>query len=229
MKTKFFKWTAVILIAVGPNLAHADIWGADVGVLVQILSENVQQLAELRQLLQNGHDTLGFLQDINQGINDSLGLIQSIAPFVDRGTYAKLMKVQDALSHFQTIYGTVVNSPDMPVQMETDQVVAEAISMNNELYQYADNLDKVGENVKAYSHDVSPGGAAKLTAQTLGVMIHVMNQQLRATATSLKLSAQSIAVQNKKEKQQTAEYLDQADTLVKHMKAEDVTFEFPRF
>lgn len=229
MKTKFLKWTAVILIASGPNFAHADIWGADVGVLVQILSENIQQLAELKQLLQNGQDTLGFLQDINRGINDSIRLIQSIAPFVDHGTYAKLMKVQDALSHFQTIYGTVVDSPDRPVQMETDQVVAEAISMNNELYQYADDLDKVGENVKAYSHDVSPGGAAKLTAQTMGVMIHVMNQQLRATATSLKLSAQAIAVQNKKEKQQTAQYLEQADTLATNMKTEDVNFEFPRF
>jgi hypothetical protein len=180
-------------------------------------------------MLQTGQDTLDLLQDINKGINDSLGILRSVAPFVDPGLYAKLMKVQDALSHFGTLYGAVVDSPDSPVQLETDQVVAEAISMNNGLYQYADDLDKVGESVKAYSHEVSPGGAAKLTAQTMGVLIHVMNQQLRATGTSLKLSAQAMALQNKKEKQQTAQYLEQANTLAREMKAEDVKFEFPRF
>lgn len=229
MKKTFLTWLAVILIAIGPTYAHADIFGADVGVLAQILAEDIEQLAKLKQMLQNGRDTLGLLQDINQGINDSLGIIRSIAPFVDPGLYAKLMKVQDALSHFQTMYGVVVNSPDGGVQMETDQVVAEAISMNNGLYQYADNLDKVGEEIKAYSHETSPGGAAKLTAQALGVMLHVMNQQLRATATGLRLSAQAIALQNKKDKQQTAQYLDQADTLAREMKTEDIQFDFPRF
>lgn len=229
MKRKILTWVAIVSIATGPTYAHADLWGADVGVLMQILAEDIEQLMQLKAILQNGSDTLGLLQDINQGINDSLGIIRSIAPFVDPGLYAKLVKVQDALSHFQTMYGVVVNSPDGGVQMETDQVVAEAISMNNGLYQYANDLDKVGEDIKAYSHETSPGGAAKLTAQALGVMLHVMNQQLRATATGLKLSAQAMALQNKKEKQQTAQYLDQADTLAREMKAEDVKFDFPRF
>lgn len=226
---KVLRLIVVVSMMIGPNYAHADLWGADVGVLMQILAEDIEQLMQLKAILQNGSDTLGLLQEINQGINDSLGLVRSIAPFVDPGLYSKLMKVQDALSHFQTMYGTVVNSPDGGVQMETDQVVAEAISTNNGLYQYADDLDKVGENIKAYSHEVSPGGAAKLTAQALGVIVHVMNQQLRATATGLRLSAQSMALQNKKEKQQTAQYLEQADTLAREMKAEDVKFEFPRF
>lgn len=229
MKNRLLRWSAILTIATGPNFAHADMWGADVGVLVQILAEDIEQLLQLKQMLQTGQDTLDLLQDINKGINDSLGILRSVAPFVDPGLYAKLMKVQDALSHFGTLYGAVVDSPDSPVQLETDQVVAEAISMNNGLYQYADDLDKVGESVKAYSHEVSPGGAAKLTAQTMGVLIHVMNQQLRATGTSLKLSAQAMALQNKKEKQQTAQYLEQANTLAREMKAEDVKFEFPRF
>jgi len=229
MKRKLLVWMVVIMTAIGSTYAHADMFGADVGVLLQILAEDIEQLVQLKQMLQNGRDTLGLLQDINRGINDSLRIIQSITPFVDPGLYAKLAKVQDALSHFQTMYGVVVDSPDGGVQMETDHVAAEAISMNNGLYQYADDLDKVGEEIKAYSHEVSPGGATKLTAQALGVMIHVMNQQLRATATGLRLSAQSIALQNKKEKQQTAQYLEQADTLAREMKAEDVKFEFPRF
>ena len=64
--------------------------------------------------------------------------------------------------------------------------------MNNSIYDYTAQLDKIGEEIKQYSHAVSPGGAQKLTAQSLGVVVHVMNEQLRATATGLKMQAQTI-------------------------------------
>ncbi len=229
MKLRPLLLSAVLSLSVQPTPSYADLFGGDVAVLVQILAKTIQELVELQKILKNGRDTLGLLQDINRGINDSLRVIHTIAPHIDPGTYGKLLKVEDAVAHLKSAYGIIVESPEGQTQTETDQVVAEAISMNNELYVYAGDLDKVGENIKEYSHDVSPGGAAKLTAQSLGVMIHVMNQQLRATATSLKLSAQTLAVQNKREKQQTAQYLEQANILVQNMKTEDAKFEFPRF
>lgn len=209
--------------------ARADLFGGDVAVLVQILAQSIKQLYELQQLLQNGRDTLGLMRDINRGINDSLRLVDSLGPFIDPGLYRELKKVEQLVRHLQGNYGSIVDSPDRGPQEDTDQVVAEAISLNNSLYEYAKDLDKVGENIKAYSHDVSPGGAQKLTAQSLGVMVHVMNQQLRATATGLKIQAQALAVQNKKEKQETAAYLGQANLLKAVMKKKEANFTFPRF
>ncbi len=212
-----------------PLPSKADLFGGDVVVLVKILANALQQLYELQRVVRAGQDTLYLLRDINRGINDSLSVIRSIPDNPDPGLYGDLTGIRDLLNRLNQSYGTAVESPDKEVYESTDQTVAEAIKMNNELYKYTEKLDAVGEEVKAYSHKVSPGGAAKLTAQTLGVMIHVMNQQLRAQGTSMKLDAQRLAMENKKEKQATEAYLKQADTLKVAMKTNVPSFKLPRF
>jgi hypothetical protein len=221
--------TAFALIVTTPQTAKADLFGGDVAVLVQILYQAVQQLIQLRAILNNGQDTLGLMQDINRGINDSLGLLKSVGVNVDPGLYGNLMNAQDALFKIQSIYGIIVPSLDAGVQKDTDQSVAEAITLNNSLYQYSNEIDQIGEQVKQFSHSVSPGGAQKLTAQTLGVMLHVMNQQLRAQATGLKMQAQNLALSNKKEKDSTKHFLEVSDSLNTALKTENPTFSIPRF
>ncbi len=221
--------TVSISLIFAPVRARADLFGGDVAVLTQILVQAIKQLYELQQIVQNGQDTLNLMRDINRGINDSLRIVESLGVNIDPGLYKELRNVQELVKHLEGVYGNVVDSPDRGPQEDTDRVVAEAISLNNTLYDYAKDLDKVGERIKLYSHEVSPGGAQKLTAQSLGVMVHVMNQQLRATATGLKIQAQNLAMQNKKEKQQTEAYLGQADMLKNAMKKKEVKFEFPRF
>ena len=210
-------------------MAHADLFGGDVAVLMQILAENIKQLIELESIVSNGKDNLALLREINRGINDSLNLIRTISPYVNPGQYGELKKVEDVLRKFGTVYGTVVNSPDALAQQSVDTAVAEAVTMNNTIYDYTAEIDKIGEEIKSYSHSVSPGGAAKLTAESLGVMLHVMNQQLRAQGTLLKLQAQGLAQSNKREKDHTAEYLNSANTISEAMKASDPKFDRPRF
>ena len=229
MKRRVIAVFCALSLAALPVTSRGDIFGSDTAVLVQILANAVKQLIELQQLVESGRDTLGLLRDINRGINDSLSVLDTLAPYIDPGLYKELKKIEAVARHLQEAYGIVVDSPEAKVQSDTDEVVAEGITMNNALYDYANQLDRIGEEIKQYSHAVSPGGAQKLTAQSLGVLIHVMNQQLRATATGLKLQAQAMAVQNRKEKNQTAEYLNQMNTLKKAMQNNDIKFEFPRF
>ena len=217
------------LLITSPMASHADMFGGDVVVLTQILANSLKQLLELQQLLENGRDTLGLLRDVNRGINDSLASADTLGTSVDPGLYKELKNAQEVIRHLKGVYGIVVDSPEAAVQSDTDQVAAEGVSMNNSLYTYAASLDKIGEKIKEDSHVVSPGGAQKLTAQSLGVLIHVMNQQLRATATGLKMQAQTMAVQNRKEKTETAEYLRQMRTLQGAMQKNDIKFQFPRF
>lgn len=219
----------ILYLTLSPIQARADIWGADVAVLGQILQQAILQLAQLKQILQSGQDTLGLIQDINRGINDSLNLLKTMGVNIDPGIYGDLVKIQDALAKIQGTYGIIVPSLDAGVQRDTDQNIAEAIAFNNSMYQYAKEVDQIGETVKTFSHSVSPGGAQKLTAQTLGVMLHVMNQQLRAQATGLKLQAQNLAVQNKKDKDDTRHFLDVSQSLTAAMKQESPKFQVPRF
>lgn len=212
-----------------PRVAKADLFGGDLALLSQILAQAIQQLAQLKEILQAGNDTLDLLQDINRGINDSLHMAETLGVRIDPGIYRDLQKVDQAMSAVEQIYGAAVDSKDAISQRNTDQTVAEAISFNNELNEYARRLDQIGEEIKRYSHSVSPGGAAKLTAESMGVMIHVLNQQMRATGQGLKLQAQALAVQNKKEKASTEQYLKEGNVLKQKMISMNPNFEVPRF
>lgn len=224
--------TLVIVMALSfsvPKPARADLFGADAAILAQILANAVQQLAQLREILQAGDDTLGLLREVNRGINDSLRMAETLGLRIDPGLYRDLREIDSAVGSIETLFGRTANSKLATIQRNTDRTVAEAITFNNELNDYTRRLDAIGEEIKSYSHSVSPGGAAKLTAQSVGVMIHVMNQQIRATGQGLKLQAQALALQNKKEKDSTEQYLKEGEKLKMKLQSLDAKFKVPRF
>lgn len=229
MKRSTFILVTLFNFAIAPNTARADLFGGDVAVLSQILIQAISQLTELKKILSTGSDTLELLNEINRGINDSLRLLKNIDPNLDPGIYRDWENVNDAVQRLQAIYGGVVNSPEAQIQKDTDQSVAEAVSFNNSFYKWTKDLDSIGEDIKSASHDVSPGGAQKLTAEALGLIIQVLNQNLRAQATSLKLQAQSMAIENRKEKESTKDILTTGGALTAAMKNEKSSYPIPRF
>lgn len=209
--------------------ARASIFGEETAVLAQILANAVQQLAQLKNILDTGRDNVNLVRDINRGINDSLNLIRTISPNTDPGLYKDWEKVSEALTKLETIYGIAINSHDSRVQKDTDQSIAEAVSLNNSVYKYTKMIDEIGELIKSQSHSVSPGGAAKLTAQSLGVMLNLQNEMLRTQATGLKLQAQTLALQNRKDKEQTRQMVAGADGINSALQAAQPQFKLPRF
>ncbi len=220
---------AILLLLVCPRPVQADLFGGDVVVLSQILVQTLQQLAQLRQILATSQDNLGLLREINQGINDSLNLIQTSGLAQDPGLYGDWQKTAQALDGLHGIYGQAAPSKDLQIQKDADQSAAEAIALNNAVYSYTVDVDQIAEKVKSASHAVSPGGAQKLTAESLGVMLQVMNQNLRAQATSLKLQAQNLAIENKKDKDRTRQLLSDSNDLKSAMQSTPVSFNMPRF
>ena len=230
MKKKIFSvFMALAMFISFPQAAKADMFGADIPILLEILANSLQQLVQLKAMLQNGGDTLDLLRDINRGINDSLGIAETLGLRIDPGIYRDLKNIDQATQSLEKIYGVVTDSKLATVQRNTDQTVAEAITFNNDLNDYAYRLDQIGEEIKRFSHSVSPGGAAKLTAESLGVMIHVLNQQMRTQGQGLKLQAQALAVQNKKDKDQTDQYLREGQSLKNKMMALNPEFKVMRF
>ena len=118
-------FTALGLLLPAPQVARADLFGADAAILAQILSNAIQQLAQLRQMLQTGNDTLGLLQDINRGINDSLRMAETLGLRVDPGLYRELRQIDAAVSSVENLFGKVVDSRLATVQRNTDQVATD--------------------------------------------------------------------------------------------------------
>jgi hypothetical protein len=220
---------AVILCLAGPKPARADLFGGDVVVLTQILAQAIAQLAQLKQILSTGSDTLGLMKDINRGLRDAIQFGNTINPYINPGLYKEWKRLEAAIGGIEKIYGVVIDSPEARVQQDTDQSVAEAITQNNSIYDFTGQIDAIGEQIKRYSLDASPGGAAKVTAESLGVMLHVQNEMLRAQAMGMKLQAQTLALQNRQAKADTKHLMQNSSALSQALKTQKADFSLPRF
>ena len=209
-----FLW-GLLFVAFSPGRAYGDFWGGDIPLLTEIVANTLQQLEQMRQILGTGQDTLGLLRDINKGVRDALNLTRTMNNSLTPGVLSDLTRVEDLLSTVEKLYGQVPQTSEATMQRTTDQSVAEAIHLHNEAFRYADLIDPEAERIKEYSRDVSPLGAERLTAQSLGVMIHVLNQVLRTNASILKIQSEQLALQNRKEKLSSQQFKMQYEGLSK--------------
>jgi hypothetical protein len=196
-----------------PQKSRADLFGGDVVILTQILANAIQQLVQLRQILSTGSDSLNLLRDINRGIRDGLTVLQMINPRFNPGLYGDLETADRVLNVITDLYGRIPQTAEMRLQAAQDRSVSESIAMNGNLFRFADQADEESKRIFSHSQGVSPQGAAKLTAQSIAVLISVSTQVLRTNSMMLKMMSENMALQNRKEKLQSAQFKSQYDGL----------------
>lgn len=197
------------LTLIVPRPAKADLFGGDVAVLVQILAQAIQQLYQLKQIFGTAQDTLGLMRDINRGIRDGLAVIRIINPKFNPGLYGGLETADQVQRAIEDLYGAIPQTSEYRLQEAQDKSVAESISMNGTLFQYADNVDDEAKRIIAHSQSTNPQGSAKLTNQALAVLIGVTTQVLRTNSMMLKMMGQNMALSNRKEKLQATQFKTQ--------------------
>lgn len=214
---KIKKYCSFIMIVFSLMLpgsrAKADLFGGDVAVLMQILVQAIQQVARLQSIIQNGNDTLNLLRDINSGVRSGLDLIKIINPKFDVGVYGDLKNPQNVLKAIHDIYGQIPKTADQDLMETQDQSVAEVISMNRNIFDYADQVDQERERILIHSQVVSPQGAAKLQNQSTAILIGVMTQLLRTQSQMLKIMGQNMALENRKEKLTSGQFIENYEGL----------------
>lgn len=210
---KLFLIGSMSLVLILPQPSRADIWGGDVAVLVQILANAVKQLTQLQQILGAGSDTLSLLRDINRGIRDGLTVIHMLDPKFNPGLYGDLQTADRVLSTIQDLYGRIPQTGESRLQAAQDQSASESIAMNGTLFQFADQADVESHRIIEQSQSVNPQGAAKLTAQSLAILVGVTTQVLRTNSMMLKMMGENMALSNRKEKVQAAQFRTQYDGL----------------
>ena len=108
-----------------PTPSRADMWGGDVVVLTKILFQTIQQLIQMKKLVQGARDEINLIRNINKGINDSLYLLKTIHPDVDPGLFKEWQNISGALRNIEKIYGTVKNVKDGKLYRLNDRSIAE--------------------------------------------------------------------------------------------------------
>ena len=206
-----FALSGMFLLA--PMPAKADLFGGDVVVLTQILVQAIETVIQLKSILSNGTDTLDLLRDVNAGVRSGLNLVHIINPNFNPGVYGDLRNPESVLRALQQIYGENPHGASSDLIQSQDQSVAEVISMNRNLYDYADSVDREKERILFHAEVVSPQGAGKLQNQALGVLIGVTTQLLRTQSQMLKLMAQNMASDTRKEKFTAKNFQDNYQSL----------------
>lgn len=216
MKRRILKIVSILLICLTSLRSapvRADFWGGDIPLLIQIVANTLQQLAQLRAILGNGEDTLNYVRDINRGIRDAMTIIQTRNTTLSPGILSQINGLDQLMREVERLYGIVPKTPEAAMQQTMDQSVAEAIQTHNSAFKYADTIDPEAERIKEYAKVVSPLGAERLTAQSMGVLITVMNQILRTNASILKLQSEQLALGNRHEKIQSQHFKMQYEGL----------------
>lgn len=193
--------------------ARADLFGGDIVVLTKILLQTIQQVQQLQMILANGKDHLGLMRDLNAGIRRGLEIIRIIDPKFNPGIFGSLEDAASVQRAIEELYGHIPETSESRLQEAQDRAASESIAMNGTLFRYADDVDLEAKRIISHAQGVSPQGAAKLTAESIAILIGVSTQVLRTNSMMLKMMGQNMALSTRKEKLQSAQFKTQYEGL----------------
>lgn len=212
LKKTFFGFALIIGFLLSPP-AKADLFGGDVVVLTKILIQTIQQVHQLQMIFKNSKDHLGLMKDINAGIRRGLEIIRIIDPKFNPGVFGGLEDAASVQRAIEELYGLIPETSESRLQEAQDRAASESIAMNGTLFRYADDVDLEAKRIVSHAQSVSPQGAAKLTAESIAILIGVSTQVLRTNSMMLKMMGQNMALANRKEKLQSAQFRTQYEGL----------------
>lgn len=188
---------ALIFFAfVGSPPARADLFGGDVAVLTQILTESIKQYYQLKEIIGQGREQAEFLRTLNAGIENSIGLLQAL-PIKDEKILNELREFQGAIRTITDVYGKIPKSKEAAMQALHDQTIAESLRMITSFKDFSETQEANSILIAAQSRDASPKGAARMQAETSAQILRSLSQLIRLNTQMLKMQSEQFAMHNK--------------------------------
>lgn len=200
------------LFLFSPNLAKADMFGADVAVLAQILIQTIQQVETMTQILGSSRDTASILQEMNQGVKNVLVLADSAHVPLPAQAYQNANAINAATNLAQTLYGGV-NSTTPQYAQTNYQSGVEGLYLSQDAFNYSQLLDQQGTQVEASAIQANQTAAIKLSAETLGVLVHATSQNNRLEAKQLEISSTTRIESTSKENAEFQSFIETQDAI----------------
>ncbi len=181
-------WFFLFIMSTPLQTVRADLFGGDVVVLSQILTQAIDQVFKLQQIIGKAQQTVSILEDMNRGVKEVLRLSETAHIPIPSGVYAQAKTIDQAVSEARKIYGDL--SEKIPSHTRIHyQSGTEGLSLSQDAFDYSTFLDVQGESIKRSAVLANQASATRLTAETLGVLLHAVSQTHRLQAKSLEMAS----------------------------------------
>lgn len=182
----------ISLLSLLPLQSKADLWGADLPLLAEIVFNTLHTMSELEQ-------QTTYMNDELAGIKDRINRIRTIADVVQPSSWDKWKDPKEALNRLRIIYHTLPKEYRSEKYDNIEDELAKAMNLVARVGVDTQTSFKSGKELERRGADASPGVAQKLTASGVGTLIaqEAQSQVIQSHITSL--LTQMLAEGNEKE------------------------------
>ncbi len=206
----------LILVPVWSRPAKADIWGADVGVLLQILVQSIQTVAQLQSVLRTARETTAILDEMNRGVKEVLRLANTAHIPLPPQVYETADRIDEAVRLAHAQYGFPPDRAPLKDRNEFRNGI-EGLFISQDAFDYSTFLDRAGEQVKSSAVLANQASATRLTAETLGVVVHAISHSNRIQAKTLQIESTKRLEESARSAAQFESFMDTGDSLRRQM------------
>ncbi len=175
-----------------PFHAKADLWGADLPLLAEIVFNTLHTMMELEKQSKHMGDELA-------GIKDKINRIKTIADVVQPSEWDKWKDPKEALNRLKVIYHTMPKEYRSEKYDTIEDEISKAMNLVARVSPEAKSSFNSGKELERRGADASPGVAQKLTASGVGSLVTLESQSLVMQSQITSLLAQMLADGNEKE------------------------------
>lgn len=170
----------------------ADLWGGDLPLLAQIVTNTLNTIMELQKQRK-------LMEDEMDGINDRMNRIKTISEIVQPSDWDSWKDPKEALTRLQKIYKTLPPEYKSEKSDLVEAELAKAMNLVSNVSLETTTTFKSGKELESRALHSSPGVSQKLTASGVGTLISQQAQSQVIQSHVVSLLSQMLADGHEKE------------------------------
>jgi hypothetical protein len=204
-------------LAVTPVKKAEASFGAEIPILINILTQAITQVRNLQLIVGTARDTVSILQEMNRGVKEVLRLARTAHVPLPRQVLDMADSIDAATREAESLYGMIPGSAPTYIGA-TYRVGTEGLYMSQDAFEYSAALDVAGERIKESSIVASQASATRLTAESMGVLIHAVSHGNRISAKNLEMTSTARIEEAAKENARFESFLSSQSQVEEHLR-----------
>ncbi len=181
-----FKITIILGMMTPHSKARADLWGADLPLLVEIVANTLQTYFQLKEQTE-------LMREEYRGIKDKINRLETIKDIIQPDNLEAWKDPRVAVKRLQDIYYTLPPEFRTGKSDEIERHISQAMSLAARISDEAKVAFKSGKQLERNALSVGPAVANKMTASGVGTLISLESQNQVAQATIISLLSNMVA------------------------------------